>query len=158
MKAQTLDVLIVGAGLAGLYTALQLDPSLNIVILNKFGLDQSNSMYAQGGIAAAVAEDDSPDLHFADSMVAGSNLCNKDALRVLVDEGKGGDKRAQGQGIAKEQPAVSQTLQQRPYRLFDEHGRQGHGDEGKTGLERRRKGETLTSQDDDVRCEYAGSR
>lgn len=81
------DVLIVGAGLAGLYTALQLDPSLDIIILNKFGLDQSNSMYAQGGIAAAVAEDDSPDLHFADSMAAGSNLCHRDALRVLVDEG-----------------------------------------------------------------------
>jgi L-aspartate oxidase len=44
------DVLIVGAGLAGLYTALQLDPSLNIVILNKFGLDQSNSMYAQAAL------------------------------------------------------------------------------------------------------------
>lgn len=81
------DVVIVGAGLAGLYTALQLDPSFKIVILNKFGLDQSNSMYAQGGIAAAVAEDDSPDLHFDDSMAAGSNMCNQDALRVLVDEG-----------------------------------------------------------------------
>ncbi len=80
------DVLIVGAGLAGLYTALQLDPSLNVVVLNKLGLDESNSMYAQGGIAAAVAEDDSPDLHFDDSMAAGSNLCNTDTLRVLVDE------------------------------------------------------------------------
>ncbi len=80
------DVLIVGSGLAGLYTALQLDSSLQIIVLNKLGLDESNSMYAQGGIAAAVAPDDNPDQHFADSMVAGSNLCNREALRVLVDE------------------------------------------------------------------------
>ena len=80
------DVLIVGSGLAGLYTALHLDSSLKIIVLNKLGVDESNSMYAQGGIAAAVAPDDSPDQHFADSMAAGSNLCNREALRVLVDE------------------------------------------------------------------------
>ena len=80
------DVLIVGAGLAGLYTALQLDPSLQVIVLNKLGLDESNSMYAQGGIAAAVSPDDSPDLHYEDSMAAGSYLCDREALRVLVDE------------------------------------------------------------------------
>ena len=121
------DVLIVGAGLAGLYTALQLDPSLNIVILNKFGLDQSNSMYAQGGIAAAVAEDDSPDLHFADSMVAGSNLCNKDALRVLVDEGPENIRILQSWGVpfdldASGQLAVGQEGAHSRKRIIHSHG------------------------------------
>ncbi len=121
------DVLIVGAGLAGLYTALQLDPSLNIVILNKFGLDQSNSMYAQGGIAAAVAEDDSPDLHFADSMAAGSNLCNKDALRVLVDEGPENIRILQSWGVpfdldASGQLAVGQEGAHSRKRIIHSHG------------------------------------
>ncbi len=121
------DVLIVGAGLAGLYTALQLDPSLNIVILNKFGLDQSNSMYAQGGIAVAVAEDDSPDLHFADSMAAGSNLCNKDALRVLVDEAPENIRILQGWGVpfdldASGRLAVGQEGAHSRKRIIHSHG------------------------------------
>lgn len=109
------DVLIVGAGLAGLYTALQLDPALNVVVLNKLGLDESNSMHAQGGIAAAVAEDDSPDLHFDDSMAAGSFLCNRDALRVLVDEGPANIRILQDWGV--------------PFDL-DEQGRLAVGQEG----------------------------
>jgi len=113
--------------LAGLYTALQLDPSLNIVILNKFGLDQSNSMYAQGGIAVAVAEDDSPDLHFADSMAAGSNLCNKDALRVLVDEAPENIRILQGWGVpfdldASGRLAVGQEGAHSRKRIIHSHG------------------------------------
>ncbi len=87
LPVQTCDVLIVGAGLAGLYTALQTDPGLSVIIINKLGLDESNSMYAQGGIAAAIAPDDNPDLHYADSMAAGAGLCDPQALRILVDEG-----------------------------------------------------------------------
>lgn len=121
------DVLIVGAGLAGLYTALQLEPSFNTVILNKFGLDQSNSMYAQGGIAAAVAEDDSPDLHFADSMAAGSNLCKKDALRVLVDEGPENIRILQNWGVpfdldASGHLAVGQEGAHSRKRIIHSHG------------------------------------
>jgi L-aspartate oxidase len=81
------DVLIVGAGLAGLYTALSLNPDLSVIILNKHGLSESNSMHAQGGIAAAMAADDSPDLHFEDSLAAGCYMGDPAAIRVLVEEG-----------------------------------------------------------------------
>ncbi|HAL74550.1 MAG TPA: L-aspartate oxidase [Clostridiales bacterium] len=81
------DVVVIGTGLAGLYTALHLDPALQVVLLNKNGLDESNSMYAQGGIAAAIAPGDSPAQHFEDSWVAGAGLNNPSALQVLVQEG-----------------------------------------------------------------------
>ncbi len=121
------DVLIVGAGLAGLYTALQLDPSLRIIILNKFGLEESNSMYAQGGIAVAVGDDDSPDYHFADSMAAGSNLCNKETLRVLVDEAPENIRTLQEYGVpfdldANGRLAVGQEGAHSRKRIIHSHG------------------------------------
>ncbi len=87
-KVET-DVVIVGSGAAGLYTALQLDPALDCVLLNKLGSEQCNSMYAQGGIAAVVEQ--SPfevdsQKHFEDTLVAGAGLCDPKAVRVLVDE------------------------------------------------------------------------
>lgn len=81
------DVVIIGTGLAGIYTALHLDPSLDVILINKNGLAESNSMYAQGGIAAAVAANDSPALHFEDSLIAGAGLNDPAALEVLVSEG-----------------------------------------------------------------------
>lgn len=81
------DVVIIGTGLAGIYTALNLDPSLKVILINKSGLDESNSMYAQGGIAAAIAPGDSPAQHFEDSWAAGAALNDPAALEVLVSEG-----------------------------------------------------------------------
>ncbi len=81
------DVLIIGCGLSGLYCALQLNPQLNIIVLSKQGPESSNSMRAQGGIAAALSDDDSPDLHFSDSVTAGAGHCDEAAVRCLVDEG-----------------------------------------------------------------------
>ena len=81
------DVVIIGTGLAGIYTALHLDRSLKVILINKNGLDESNSMYAQGGIAAAVAPGDTPAQHFEDSWVAGAALNDPAALQILVSEG-----------------------------------------------------------------------
>lgn len=81
------DVVVIGAGLAGLYTALNIDPSRTCCILTKERLDLSNSWLAQGGIAAAVAVDDAPSLHLEDTLVAGAGLCDAEAVKVLVDEG-----------------------------------------------------------------------
>lgn len=81
------DVVIVGAGIAGLYTALHIEDKRSCCIMTKEGLDISNSWLAQGGIAAAIAVDDNPQLHFEDTMIAGAGLCDKDAVEVLVDEG-----------------------------------------------------------------------
>lgn len=87
LPQQTCDVVIIGTGLAGIYTALHLDPSLRVILINKSGLSESNSLYAQGGIAAAIAPGDSPSQHFDDSWAAGAALNDPAALNVLVSEG-----------------------------------------------------------------------
>ena len=86
-KIREYDVVIVGAGLAGLYTALNLDDGLSCCILAKESIDISNSWLAQGGIAAAVGGDDAPVFHLEDTLVAGAGLCDTVAVEVLVDEG-----------------------------------------------------------------------
>lgn len=81
------DAVIVGAGLAGLYTALNIDERYSCCVLAKETIEISNSYLAQGGIAAAISRDDNPDLHFEDTMIAGAGLCDEKAVHVLVDEG-----------------------------------------------------------------------
>ena len=81
------DVVIVGAGLAGLYTALNIDESVSCIILAKESVDISSSWLAQGGIAAAISNDDNPVFHLEDTAVAGAGLCDMDAVAVLVNEG-----------------------------------------------------------------------
>ncbi len=86
-EVQYYDVVIVGAGLAGLYTALNVDENYSCCILTKENLSISNTWLAQGGIAAAISTDDDPELHFQDTLIAGAGLCNEAAVKVLVDEG-----------------------------------------------------------------------
>ena len=81
------DVVIIGAGIAGLYAALNIDERLSCLMLAKENLDMSNSWPAQGSIAAAVSDDDNPDLHFEDTVAAGAGLCDMEAVSVLVSEG-----------------------------------------------------------------------
>jgi len=81
------DFLIIGSGIAGLRAAVDLAAAGDVTLLTKADPTESNTGYAQGGIAAAVGPDDHPDLHFADTMAAGDGLCVADAVRVLVDEG-----------------------------------------------------------------------
>ncbi|MEI6100467.1 MAG: L-aspartate oxidase [Eubacteriales bacterium] len=81
------DVIVFGAGAAGLYAALNLDERLSVSLLNKRGLEESNSMYAQGGIASVVLEGDSAQSHIEDTLIAGAGLCDEHAVRVLVEEG-----------------------------------------------------------------------
>ncbi|MEO5739852.1 MAG: L-aspartate oxidase [Vicinamibacterales bacterium] len=81
------DVIIVGSGIAGLRAAVELGPASDIVIITKADPSESNTEYAQGGIAAAIGKDDSPELHARDTMVAGDGLCDERAVHVLCDEG-----------------------------------------------------------------------
>ena len=81
------DVLIIGAGIAGLYTALHIDEGHSCCILTKEDTEISNSWLAQGGIAAAISPLDDPKYHFEDTMIAGAGLCDEAAVRVLVSEG-----------------------------------------------------------------------
>lgn len=81
------DVVVVGTGIAGLYTALKISEYANVTLLCKKGLTESNTNWAQGGIAAAIAEGDSPDLHRADTLMAGAGVNDIEAVDVLVHEG-----------------------------------------------------------------------
>jgi L-aspartate oxidase len=81
------DFLIVGTGIAGLFTALKAAPHGQVIIATKKHIDDSNTGLAQGGIAAAVHEEDSPFLHLEDTLEAGAGLCNIEAVDVLVREG-----------------------------------------------------------------------
>jgi len=87
------DVVVIGAGIAGLYTALNLSHDLLCCIFAKETIDISNSWLAQGGIAAATSPDDDPELHFRDTIIAGAGLCDEEAVHVLVDEGPSDIKR-----------------------------------------------------------------
>ncbi|CZT55981.1 L-aspartate oxidase [Eubacteriaceae bacterium CHKCI005] len=82
------DVLIAGSGVAGLHAALQFPPQVKVLVLCKKELLLSNSALAQGGVAAVVdKEHDTCQLHIKDTMIAGGNQNNPDALEVLVNEG-----------------------------------------------------------------------
>src|SRR5689334_975937 len=73
------DFVIVGGGIAGLRAAIALAPAGRVTVLTKSDASESNTGYAQGGIAAAVGEDDRPDLHAADTIRAGDGLCDEQA-------------------------------------------------------------------------------
>ena len=90
------DVLVLGSGVAGLSAAVRLagpggpTPPLSLGVLTKGALSQSATRWAQGGVAAVLgADEDSTDLHLADTLAAGAGLCDEEAVRILVDEGPG---------------------------------------------------------------------
>lgn len=78
------DFLVVGSGLAGLTFALRASEHGDVVVLTKATITDSNTNWAQGGIAAAVGESDSWESHEEDTLIAGAGLCNREAVRFLV--------------------------------------------------------------------------
>jgi len=81
------DFLLIGGGVAGLYAAHCAAWRGSVALITKSALTESNSAWAQGGIAAAVAPDDSPRFHLEDTLTAGRNLCNEKAVEILTREG-----------------------------------------------------------------------
>ncbi len=81
------DFLVIGSGIAGLRAAIALAELGSVVILTKADPRESNTGYAQGGIAAAVGPDDSPELHARDTLAAGDGLCVPEAVSALVHDG-----------------------------------------------------------------------
>jgi L-aspartate oxidase len=81
------DFLVIGAGVAGLRAAVELAPAGRVVVLAKREVTESNTQWAQGGIAAALSDEDEIGLHFQDTLNAGDGLCNPEAVKVLVEEG-----------------------------------------------------------------------
>ena len=80
------DVVVVGAGAAGLMTCLELPEGLKILLLNRNTSRRSSSRWAQGGIASVTRPDDSAGSHASDTLKAGAGLCDGDAVRLLVDQ------------------------------------------------------------------------
>ncbi|WP_226487413.1 L-aspartate oxidase [Streptomyces parvulus] len=82
------DVVVVGSGVAGLTAALRCEAAgLRTVVVTKARLDDGSTRWAQGGIAAALGEGDTPAQHLDDTLVAGAGLCDEEAVRILVTEG-----------------------------------------------------------------------
>ncbi len=83
------DFLVIGAGVAGLRAAIELAEAGSVLVLAKESLQESSSEYAQGGIAVALSDDDEVELHEQDTLYAGDSLCDRAAVRTLVEEGPG---------------------------------------------------------------------
>ncbi|MBP7864869.1 MAG: L-aspartate oxidase [Acidobacteria bacterium] len=81
------DILVIGSGIAGLSAAIPLAEAYRVLVVTKGELFNCNTDKAQGGIAAAMREEDSPFLHFQDTMSAGDSLCREEALRHMVEQG-----------------------------------------------------------------------
>ena len=94
------DVVVIGAGAAGLYTALCLPEHLHIGLITKDTIALSASDWAQGGIAAVTDPDDSPELHIADTLKAGAGLCDEAAVRFLVEQAPACIQRLIEMGVA----------------------------------------------------------
>jgi L-aspartate oxidase len=81
------DFLVIGSGVAGLRAALDLSREGRVIMLTKGHPLQSNSIFAQGGVAVALSEEDDVAIHLTDTVKAGHGLCRREAVRVLVEEG-----------------------------------------------------------------------
>jgi len=81
------DFLVIGAGVAGMRAAIELAEAGTVLVVAKESLRESSSEYAQGGIAVALSDDDKVELHEQDTLYAGDGLCDRAAVRTLVEEG-----------------------------------------------------------------------
>ena len=82
------DVLIIGSGLAGLTLALHLAATRSVCLVTKRELNDSASHWAQGGIAAVLADDDTIEEHIRDTLIAGAGLCDPEVTRFVVEHSK----------------------------------------------------------------------
>ena len=97
------DVVVIGAGAAGLMTCLELPEDLNVLLINRNTSKRSASRWAQGGMAAVIRSDDSVESHAKDTCVAGGDLCDGDAVRMLVEEAPQCVRRLQELGMEFDQ-------------------------------------------------------
>lgn len=86
-KNHKVEFLVLGSGIAGVRAAIELARAGRVLVLTKGELYESSTEYAQGGIAAALGDDDEVSLHLHDTLQAGDGLCREEAVRILVEEG-----------------------------------------------------------------------
>jgi L-aspartate oxidase len=124
------DYIVIGSGIAGLRAAIDLAEAGRVTIFTKAQITESNSMYAQGGIAAAIGQNDDVEQHYADTLAAGAGLCDDQAVHVLVQEGPGEIERLLGWGADFEREGNTLSLSRE-----GGHGvaRIVHGNGGLTG-------------------------
>ena len=89
MNVDKCDYIVVGSGIAGLRASLELVKNGSVKVFCKGDPWQSNTQWAQGGIAAAMQEGDTVEFHLQDTLNAGDELCYEPAVRILVEEGPG---------------------------------------------------------------------
>src|SRR5205807_5366076 len=80
------DLLVIGAGIAGLRAALEVPPDRDVLVVTKDSIQQSNSTYAQGGIAGVLSPEDRFENHIEDTIKAGGGLCHPDIVQMVVRE------------------------------------------------------------------------
>src|SRR5438270_8339456 len=80
------DVLVIGAGIAGLRAALEVPPGLEVLVVTKDSIQQSSSSYAQGGIATVMSPEDRFENHIEDTLTAGGGLCDRAIVELVVRE------------------------------------------------------------------------
>lgn len=86
-STKTVDFLVIGGGVAGLRAAIELASTGSVLVLTKDKVTESTTGYAQGGIAVALSDEDEVYIHFEDTIKAGDGLCNKEAVKIMVEEG-----------------------------------------------------------------------
>src|SRR6266480_5793925 len=80
------DLLVIGAGIAGLRAALEVPPGLDVLVVTKDRIQESNSSYAQGGIAGVLSPEDRFENHIEDTLTAGAGLCDRAIVELVVRE------------------------------------------------------------------------
>src|SRR3954466_9014810 len=80
------DILVIGGGIAGLRAALEIPRSFDVLVVTKDKIQQSNSTYAQGGIAGVLSPEDRFENHIEDTLTAGGGLCHRDVVELVVRE------------------------------------------------------------------------
>ncbi len=93
------DVLVIGSGVAGLSAVLALPEDLSVLLITKGDLSNGSTAEAQGGVAAALAPDDSPEDHFADTVEAGCGLCDEEAVRLVTEDAPERIRELIGRGV-----------------------------------------------------------
>lgn len=86
-KCYQADILVIGTGIAGLAIALEAAEKQTVILVTKSTISETNTRYAQGGIAAVVSPDDSVESHIEDTLRTGYGLCNEEAVKLLVEQG-----------------------------------------------------------------------
>src|SRR5216684_8550742 len=77
------DILVIGAGISGLRAALEVPPELDVLVVTKDSIQQSNSNYAQGGIAGVLSPEDRFENHVEDTLIAGAGLCDRTVVEMV---------------------------------------------------------------------------